>query len=111
MWDILTDVVLQEWFGFRLPPSKLPWDGTIYLPDAWRLLYCLSRHCAQRAKADIQQHYLVLNRAPPDISIFEGYGLAVPDDLERERNGLCFLSRQADLFRSTDDYLFIVQNV
>ena len=111
MWDILTDVVLEDWFGLRLPPSKLPWGEPLYLPDDLRLLYCLDRSCSQQAKADIYQHYLSLRRETFGISIFAGYGLAIPDDLERERDGLLFLSRQADHFRSLNDYLFVVQDL
>jgi len=111
MWDMLTDVVLQEWFGLRLPPSKLPWGEPLYLPNDLRLLYCLNQTSARQAKSDIHKHYLSLKREPPNLSIFAGYGLTVPDDFQREREGLRFLARQADHFRSTNDYLFIVQMV
>ena len=111
MWDTLTDVVLQEWFGLRLPPSRVPWDGPIHLPNHVRLIYCLDRTYARQAQSDIRKHYMALNRKPPEMSILAGYGLSIPDDLEREREGLEFLARQADHFRSTDDYLFIVQSV
>ncbi len=110
MWDILIDVVLQEWFGLRLPPSKLPWGETLYLPDDLRLLYCLDRKYARQAQADISRHYLSLKRRSDEMSIFAGYGLTIPDDIERERDGLVFLARQADHFRSLEDYLFVVQN-
>lgn len=111
MWGILTDVVLQEWFGLRLPPSKVPWQGPDDLPDGSRLLYCLDRSYARQAKADIHRYYLSLNRGLNSMSIFAGYGLIIPDDLVRERDGLSFLARQAEHFRSLDDYLFIVQDV
>ena len=110
MWGILTDVVLGEWFGLRLPPSKVPWKGPVYLPDECRLLYCLDRKYARQAKADIDRHYLSLKRGANSLSIFAGYGLVIPDDLERERDGLVFLARQAEHFRSLDDYLFMIQD-
>ena len=109
MWGILTDVVLQEWFGLRLPPSKLPWHGPIYLPDGIQLLYGLDRGSARQARADIHRHYFSLNRGSGSLSIFAGYGLAISDDLVRERDGLSFLARQAEHFRSLDDFLFILQ--
>lgn len=108
MWSILTDVVLQEWFGLRLPPSKLPWQGPLYASQGCRFLYCLDRSYARQVKADIYRHYFSLDRGAESISIFAGYGLAIPDDLERERDGMAFLARQAEHFRSLDDYLFIV---
>jgi hypothetical protein len=111
MWDMLTDVVLTEWFGLRLPPSKLPWAEPLYLPNDLRLLYCLNQTYARQAKSDIRKRYLSLKREPPDLSIFAGYGITVLDDFQRERDGLRFLARQADHFRSTNDYLFIVQTV
>lgn len=111
MWDILTCVVLQEWFGLRLPPSKLPWDGTICLPPNLRLNYCLDRTYARQARSRIQSCYLSLDENPGRMSVFSGYGLSIPDDFRREREGLLFLSRQAEHFRSLDDYLFITQNL
>ncbi|QDT03943.1 hypothetical protein K227x_23290 [Rubripirellula lacrimiformis] len=111
MWDVLTGVVLEEWFGLRLPPSKLPWGEPLHLPNDLRLLYCLDRRDARRAKADIDQHYLSLRREASCLSIFAGFGLAIRDDMERERDGLLFLSRQADHFRSLNDYLFVVQDL
>ena len=45
------------------------------------------------------------------MSVFSGYGLDIHDDMSRERDGLAFLGRQADHFRSPDDYLFIVQEL
>jgi hypothetical protein len=111
MWDILNDVILQEWFGLRLPPSKVPWQGPVYLPDRWRLRYCLDRSYARQAKGDIDRHYLSLNRMAPSMSIFASYLLVIPNDLERERDGLSFLARQAEHFRSLDDYLFIIQEI
>lgn len=111
MWDILTCVVLQEWFGLRLPPSKLPWDGTICLPPNLRLNYCLDRTYARQARSRIQSCYLSLDENPGRMSVFSGYGLSIPDDFRREREGLLFLSRQAEHFRSIDDYLFITQNL
>lgn len=111
MWDILVDVVLQEWFGLRLPPSKLPWCGPLFLPPNLRLNYCLNRTYARQAHSEIQSRYLSLNPDPSRMSIFAAYGMSIPDDLERERQGLVFLSRQSDYFRSTNDYLFIMQNV
>ena len=111
MWDILTDIVLQEWFGLRLPPSKLPWGERLYLPPHLRLLYCLDRIYARQARSDIEKHYLSLKRERPNMSTFASYGLSIQDDLDRERDGLLFLSRQAEHFRSIDDYLFIVQTV
>jgi hypothetical protein len=110
MWDILTDVVLHEWFGIRLPPLKLPWQGAIYLPDGCRLIYCFDRHDARRVTAEIHHHYDALNREGDSMSIFAGYGLSIPADVKRERDGLSFLARQAEYFRSLDDYLFIVQD-
>lgn len=109
MCGVLTDVVLREWFGLRRRRSKVPWEGPVYLPDEYRLLCCLDRHCARQAKADIHRHYLSLNREPGSTSIVAGYGLAVPNDQQREREGLVYLARQAEHFRSLDDYLFIVQ--
>jgi hypothetical protein len=111
MWDMLTDVVLQEWFGLRLPPSRVPGGGPIHLPLHLRLIYCLDQTCARQTQSDIRKHYLGLNRKPPEMSIFAGYGISIPDDLQREREGLEFLARQVDHFRSMDDYLFIVQSV
>ena len=111
MWGILTDVVLQEWFGLRLPPSKVPWQGPVFLPEGCRLLYCLDRSHARQAKADIDHHYFSLSRGADSMSIFAGYALRIPNDLERERDGLSFLARQAEHFRSFDDYLFIIQEV
>jgi hypothetical protein len=111
MWDILIDVVLQEWFGFRLPPSKVPWGGPIFLPPHLRLVYCLDRTYARQARSNINGNYLSLKREPPQISIFAGYGLPIFDDLKREREGLEFIARQAEHFRSPSDYLFITQNV
>ncbi|MFO7904901.1 MAG: hypothetical protein ACQESR_30380 [Planctomycetota bacterium] len=111
MWDILTDVVLQEWFGLRLPPSKLSWGEPIVLPPHLRLIYCLDRSYARQARHTIQSRYLSQRRGPPDMSIFAGYGLSIPNDFQLEREGLLFLSRQAEQFRSTSDYLFITQNV
>jgi hypothetical protein len=110
MWDILTDVVLEEWFGLRLPPSRLPWNGPVCLPNECRLLYCLDRQRARQMKADIERRYLSRKRGVDSISIFAGYGLTVPDDMERERDGLVFLAHQADHFRSSDDYMFIIQD-
>jgi len=111
MWDLLTDVVLQEWFGLRLPPSKLPWVEPIFLPPHQRLIYYLDRTSARQACSSIQSRYLSQKREPPDMSIFAGYGLSIPDDFQREREGLLFLSRQVEHFRSANDYLFITQNV
>ena len=111
MWDVLADVVLYEWFGLRLPPSKIPWGGPVFLPPRLRLIYCLDRSHARQARTSIHSRYVPQKREPPQNSIFEGYGLAIPDGLQREREGLLFLSRQADHFRSTNDYLFITQTV
>lgn len=111
MWDILNSVVLQEWFGLRLPRSKTPWGGAVYLPPHLRLIYCLDRTYARQARFDIHAHYLPLKREPPDMSIFAGFGLAISNDFERERDGLEFIARQAEHFRSLDDYLFIVQDL
>src|SRR5262245_4442037 len=63
---------------------------------------------ARQANADIHRHYLSLNRGAESISIFAGYGLTIRDDLERELDGLSFLARQAEHFRSLNDYLFIL---
>ena len=111
MWDILTDVVLQEWFGLRLPPSKLPWEGPIHLPPHLRLNYCLDRAYARQARSRIQSHYLAIDHDSNRMSIFAGYGLSIPNDMQREREGLDFLVRQSGHFRSVNDYLFITQNV
>ena len=111
MWDVLRDAVLQEWFGLRLPRSKLPWGETLFLPNGVRLVYCLDRTYARQAQADIRRHYLSLKSRSGAMSIFAGYGLTIPDALEREREGLVFLAQQADHFRSLDDYLFIVQDL
>jgi hypothetical protein len=111
MWDILTGVVLQEWFGLRLPPSKLPWDGSICLPPNLRLNYCLDRTYARQAHSRIQSRYLSLDENPGRMSIFSGCGFSIPNDFQREREGLLFLARQADHFRSFNDYLFITQTL
>ena len=111
MWDILTDVVLQEWFGQRLPPFKVPWGGAVYVPDKHRLLYCFDRSNARQAQADINRSYLSLDPELRSLSIFSSYGLNIPDDFTREREGLQFLARQADHLPSLDDYLFIVQDM
>jgi hypothetical protein len=111
MWDILTDVVLQEWFGIRLPPSSVPWQGPTRLPNGFCLLHCFDRTKARQVKVDIDQHYLSLDRGDDSVSIFAGYACAIPDSLERERDGLRFLARQANHFRSLDDYLFIIEGV
>lgn len=111
MWDMLTDVVLQEWFGLRLPPSRLPWDGPIYLPPGVRFVYCLDRSAARQARDGIDSRYLSRGLPSDRMSIFAGYGLAIPDDLRREREGLEFLARQAEHFRSVRDYLFVVQTL
>ena len=102
--------ILQEWFGLRLPPSKLPWDGPIFLPLHLKLIYCLDRTYARQVRADIRKHYFALNRQPPTMSIFAGHGVSISEDLEREREGLEFIARQAEHFRSIDEYLFIVQS-
>ena len=109
-WDILTDVVLKEWFGVRLPSSKTPWEGPIYLPPHVRLVYCLDRASARQVRSDIHAHYPV-KREYPEISVFSGCGLSIPDDLELEREGLDFIARQSEHFRSPNDYLFITQEV
>jgi hypothetical protein len=111
MWDILTNVVLLEWFGIRLPPSKIPWDGPVYLPNEFRLVYCLDRNSARQAKAEVQVHYHSLKRGSESLSIFAGYGLQVPNDIDRERDGLMFLAGQYEHFRSSTDYVFIVQQM
>lgn len=109
MWGILTDVVLYEWFGLRLPPSKVPWDGPVYLPPHLRLLYCLDRSYARQACNDIQSRYLRLDHSARSRSIFAAYNVHVPDDFQREHEGLHFIARQIEHFRSRDDYLFITQ--
>lgn len=111
MWEILTDVVLREWFGLRLPPSKIPWDDAIFMPPHLRLVYCLDRSYARQARSAIHRRYLSQKRGPPAMSIFTGCGLSIPDDIQLERDGLLFLSRQAEHFSSASDYLFITQNV
>ena len=109
MWDILRDAILEEWFQLRLPTLKVPWDGPIYLPFNLRLAYCLDRSSARQATVSIEDRYISLNRYSTELSIFAGYGLNVPNDLEFERCGLTFVARQSHHFRTSDDYLFIVQ--
>ncbi|EMI41729.1 hypothetical protein [Rhodopirellula sp. SWK7] len=111
MCDILTDVVLQEWFGLRLPPSKLPGGLQIFVPPHLRLVYCLDYSSARQVMTRIRSCYFSRKRRPPDLSIFAGYGLSIPADFQLEREGLLFLARQCDHFRSNDDYLFITQCV
>ncbi|TVP97438.1 MAG: hypothetical protein EA381_14965 [Planctomycetaceae bacterium] len=108
---MLADVVLREWFGLRLPPSKIPWDEPIFLPPHLRLVYCLDRSYARQARSSIHRRYLSRKRGSLDKSIFSGFGLSVPDDIQLERDGLLFLFRQSEHFRSASDYLFITQNV
>lgn len=111
MWAILTDVVLFEWFGLRVRQSRSPWGGPIYVPSHLRLIYCLDRAGARQARFEIQSHYLSADLPPGRMSIFAGYGLQIPEDFKREREGLAFIARQAEHFRSVNDYLFITQSL
>ncbi len=107
------DVILYEWFGVQLPTSKVPWEGPVYLPDGYRLLYCLERTYARQGKANITTKYLSRDRPPNANSVFGAYidSLQIPDEITREREALQFIARQADHLTSLDDYVFIVKDL
>ncbi|WP_339745317.1 hypothetical protein [uncultured Rubinisphaera sp.] len=111
MWDILMDVFANKWFGLRLPPSKIPWEGPVAVPAGYRLLYCLNQKYARQARTDIRNRYLNIDRSEDSLSIFAAYGLQIQDDTIREREGLQFIARQSDHFSSQDDYIFIIQDL
>lgn len=110
MYDILTDIVLSEWFGIKRPRSKLPWGIRPYFPQGNRLLYCLDRVAASKLQSEITNKYLSIQRDPEFMSIFAGYGLSIPDDFALERNGLSFLARQREYFRSSNEFVLIIQD-
>ena len=111
MWDILTDVILEEWFDIRIPPSKVPWGGEVSLPSRYRLLFCLDRTTARQLKNDITRRYFQDKSKQTFMSIFAEYGLTIPDDKRLERAGLQFLAQQADHFNSTGEHLLILQEM
>lgn len=110
MWSILTDGVLHESFGIRLPVHRTPWGGPLWAPRRHDVLYLLDRHSSRQLKADICARYFATEAVRNGWcnTIFELYGLNLRDSAARERDGLAFLARQADHFCSPDDYLLIV---
>ncbi len=111
MWDMITWTIGEK-FRIRLF-HELPWDGPCYLPYGLDLRLCLNRHSARAIRNDIEQRYL----SRPDrlreesMSVFAGYGVLIPNDMQRERDAMEFLARQAEHFESIDDYIFIVQEI
>jgi hypothetical protein len=53
---------------------------------------------ARALQCDIRRRYSSESWPPNRASIFEGYGLQIPDDKQRERQGLDYLARQAEHF-------------
>lgn len=59
-------------------------------------------------QTEIQQRYQSVPRNSDDMSIFENYLLSVTNSMEREHDGFAYLARQAEHFRSLDDYVFVI---
>lgn len=108
MWGLLTAEILWEWFGIRLPKRKVPWDGPVYLPPGHQLLYRFNRKDARALRHDVQRRYFEASHHPDRVSIFAGYGVNIPGDMQREREGFEFLARQTEHFDSDNQYVFVV---
>jgi hypothetical protein len=111
MWNVLTDVVLWEWFRIRLYRFRSLLSGPIVLPTGCEYLFHLNRSTARQLKNDIERRYFDGTLETGRPSIFSGYGLSLPDDLDCEREGMRYLSRQAEHFTGPDDRIIIMHEL
>lgn len=108
MWDMLT-TENGERFGFSIPH---PWTSATIQPrlslPGERMLLCLDQHTAQRLHNDVQDRYLRQKFNPSRLSAFGTFGLNVPNDVEREREGMEFLARQVNHFTAENQRIIVL---
>ena len=103
MWDVLTDVVVWEWYRIRIPTPKALWHD-IHVTDGMRKLFLFDAQSANALSSDIAGRYLGKS---VKYSMFDGYGLAVEDGLKREQMAMAYLARQSKHIRHHDQYVLI----
>lgn len=107
MWRMLVEMAGE--YGITVPGHhKSEWGPPIVAPPGVSVEMCLDRHAARMMKTRLDKSTYTLKEAGDRLSVFANYGLPIPDEFEREAEGIAFIRRQPEYLTDLDHYLIVL---